>query len=278
MNFRYALLLMSLSLSPACAQSPSPAAAPAKEVPGEAVGYSDTPALPGQPWRVHDISRPHPPKVTPGATPGAPPSDAIVLFDGKDLSKWAHRTRGGMADARWKIENGAMFAPSGAGDLITRESFGDIQLHVEWAVPAEIQGKSQNRGNSGVIIMGYYEIQVLDSWENPTYADGQAGAMYGQYPPLVNASKKPGEWQTYDIVFEAPRFKGDQVERPATATVFHNGVLLHNRQPFIGRMTHRDLAKYAAHEAERPLLLQDHGTRTQFRNIWVRRLKPYDPK
>jgi hypothetical protein len=139
-----------------------------------------------------------------------------------------------------------------------------------------IDGSSQWRGNSGVLLMSRYEIQVLDSYDNPTYADGQAGAIYGQYPPLVNASRKPGEWQTFDIVFEAPRFEGEKLVKPAYVTVFHNGVLMHHRQEIIGRMAHRQVGTYAPHGPEEPLMLQDHDTPVRYRNIWVRRLRGYD--
>jgi hypothetical protein len=153
--------------------------------------------------------------VTPGAKPGNPPSDAIVLFDGKDLSHWTAETKHGPAPAAWKVENGYMEIVPGSGTLVSKEKFGDIQLHLEWAAPASITGDSQWRGNSGVLIMNRYEIQVLDSYHNLTYADGQAGAIYGQWPPLVNAARKPGEWQTYDIVFEAPKFDGGKLKKPA---------------------------------------------------------------
>jgi hypothetical protein len=231
-------------------------------------GYSDTPVLPGQKWKVHDIDRPHPPMVTPGATPGAPPSDAIVLFDGKDLSKWEKPS--------WTVENGYVYSKGKSGDLVTKDKFGDMQLHIEFATPTEIDGTSQWRANSGVLLMHRYEIQVLDSWDNPTYADGQAGAIDGQWPPLVNASKKPGEWQTYDILFEAPKFEGDKLVKPGYVTVIHNGVMLHHHKEIIGRMAHRVVGTYAPHGDEEPLALQDHDTRVRFRNIWVRKLKPYD--
>lgn len=239
------------------------------------LGYSDTPVLPGQKWKVHDIDRPRPRLVTPGAKPGDPPSDAIVLFDGKDLSKWRTRGRDGKEQpARWKVENGYMEVSGGT--IYTTEKFGDCQLHVEWAAPAEIDGTSQWRGNSGVILMSNYEIQVLDSYDNPTYADGQAGAIYGQWPPLVNASRKPGEWQSFDIVFEAPKFDGEKLVKPAYVTVFHNGVLVHHRQEIIGRMAHRIISPYKAHGPEEPLALQDHDTKVRYRNIWIRRLTGYD--
>ena len=242
------------------------------------VGYSDTPVLPGQKWRVHDIERPRPRLVTPGATPGAPPSDAVVLFDGKDLSKWGtpDRRSGQFGPATWIVDNGSVWAKDRTGDLVSKEKFGDIQVHIEFQTPAKIEGSSQDRANSGVLLMSRYEIQVLDSWENPTYADGQAGSIYGQWPPLVNASKKPGEWQTYDIIFEAPKFEGDKLVKPAFATVLHNGVVTQHRKEIIGRMAHRVVGTYAPHAAEEPLALQNHNTRTRFRNIWVRRLTGYD--
>jgi len=243
-------------------------------------GYSDTPVLPGQKWKVHDIDRPRPRMVTPGATPGAPPSDAIVLFDGKDLSKWQtmDKKTKAMEPAAWTVENGYTYSKGGIGDLVSKEKFGDIQLHLEFATPTEIDGTSQWRANSGVLLMHRYEIQVLDSWDNPTYADGQVGAIYGQWPPLVNASKKPGEWQTYDILFEAPKFEGEKLVKPGYATVIHNGVMLHHHKQIIGRMAHRVVGTYEPHGDEEPLALQDHDTRVRFRNIWVRRITPYDQK
>jgi hypothetical protein len=214
--------------------------------------------------------------VTPGATPGAPPSDAIVLFDGKDLSKWVGMKGGKEVPPAWKVENGYFEVVSKAGTIYTREKFGDCQLHIEWAAPAQVRNESQDRGNSGVLFMGQYEIQVLDSFNNMTYADGQAGAIYGQWPPLVNASRKPGEWQAYDIVFEAPKFEGGKLVKPAYFTVFHNGVLLHNRKEVTGRMAHRVVGTYEPHEAEMPLGLQDHDQPVRYRNIWIRRLGGYD--
>ena len=245
-----------------------------------AIGYDDTPFLPDQKWRVHDIKRPHPRLVTPGAKPGDPPSDALVLFSGKDLSQWMSTPpkgkTGGPMEPAWKVENGYFEVVPGAGTLYTKEKFGDCQLHIEWAAPAEIKSSSQLRGNSGVILMNRYEIQVLDSWNNTTYADGQAGSVYGQWPPLVNAARKPGEWQVYDIAFEAPRFEGEKLVKPAYVTIIHNGVLLHHHQAFIGRMRHREVGTYAPHGPEEPLQLQNHNTAVRFRNIWIRRLKGYD--
>ncbi|WP_321477038.1 DUF1080 domain-containing protein [uncultured Paludibaculum sp.] len=243
------------------------------------LGYDDTPLIPGQKWRVHDNTRKHPPKVTPASQPGGAPSDAIVLFDGKDLSQWVARLRGGKeGPAEWKVENGYMEVVPSKGGIATKEKFGDAQIHVEWQELADVSGTSQSRGNSGVEIMGRYEIQVLDSYQDLTYADGQAASIYGQWPPMVNATRKAGEWNVYDIVFEAPKFDGDKVVKPAYITLFHNGVLMHNRQEVIGRAVHAKVATYAPHGAEEPLSLQNHGNAVRYRNIWVRRLKGYDPQ
>ncbi len=239
-------------------------------------GYSDTPQLPGQQWKVHDIARPKPRVITPGAQPGMPPSDAVVLFDGRDLSKWMVATKGGLQPADWTVANGYMEVKSGAGTLVSKDKFGDAQIHIEWASPSEITGDSQWRGNSGVLIMNRYEIQVLDSYNNPTYADGQAGSIYGQWPPLVNASRKPGEWQSYDIIFEAPKFEGEKLVKPAFVTVLHNGVVTQHRKEIVGRMAHRVVGTYAPHGPEEPLALQDHDVPVRYRNIWVRRLTGYD--
>jgi hypothetical protein len=241
------------------------------------VGYDDTPMLPDSPWRVHDGSRPMPPVIEPGTAstpeqPGRPPSDAIVLFDGSGLSAW----KGKEGDAGWKVENGYMEVTR-TGNIETREQFGDCQLHLEWAAPAEVRGESQGRGNSGVFLMGRYEIQVLDGYENRTYADGITAALYGQYPPLVNACRRPGEWQNYDIFFVAPRWEGGQLVSPAYVTVVHNGVLVHHHQALMGPTGHRRTASYAEpHPAEGPLVLQDHGDPVRYRNIWMRRIRGYD--
>jgi len=243
------------------------------------IGYTDTPMLPGSQWHVHDPNRPQPRVVEPGTCstqdrPGRPPSDAIVLFDGQDMSQWIGRDGG---PARWKVENGTMEVVPGTGNIETKEHFGDCQLHIEWATPAEVKGDSQSRGNSGVFLMGKYEIQVLDSYNNRTYADGHAGAIYGQYPPLVNASRKPGEWQTFDIFFVAPRFEGDELVSPAYITVVHNGVLIHHHQAILGPTGHRILASYdEPHGPKGPLMLQDHRDPVRYRNIWIRPLRDYD--
>jgi hypothetical protein len=253
------LLILALSCAAATAQDHS-------------LGYDNTPYLPGGKWRVHDVKRPRPPVVTPG-NGSAPPSDAIVLFDGKDLSHWVANLKGITAPPKWKVEDGYAEIVDGTGSINTKEKFGDVQLHIEWASPAVISGKSQDRGNSGILFMGRYEIQVLDSYNNPTYADGQAAAIYGQYPPLVNASRKPGEWQTYDIVFEAPQFEGEKLVKPAYATVFQNGVLVQNHEQLIGDTPHAKVGTYKPHAAEESLQLQNHHCAVRYRNIWIRRLK-----
>ena len=242
------------------------------------VGYTDTPMLPGGKWRVHDPNRPQPRVVTPGATVGDPPSDAIVLFDGKDLSNW--RDASGNPSG-WVVKDGALVVPpkgtAHGGDIFTKEEFGDCQLHVEFATPSPPKGHSQERGNSGVFLLGEYEFQVLDSYNNRTYADGGAASLYGQYPPLVNASRPPGEWQVYDIVFTAPHFKeGGEVETPASITGFHNGVLVHNHTAYLGPTGHKIDPKYTSTRTRGPIKLQDHGNPTKYRNIWIRPLKGYD--
>ena len=213
-------------------------------------------------------------------TPGGPPSDAVVLFDGGDLSRWNQRGRGADAgkfvDARWKVGDGWFEVAPNTGDLLSREKFGDCQIHVEWSSPTEIHANSQGRGNSGVLIMSRYEMQVLDAWDNPTYADGEASAIYGQWPPLVMPARRPGEWNTYDIAFEAPRFDGEKLVRPAFVTLFYNGVIVHNRKEILGAMVYRKVATYTAHGAEEPLMLQDHHNPVRYRNIWVRRMNGYD--
>jgi hypothetical protein len=243
------------------------------------IGFKDTPMLPGGKWHVHDGDRPLPPIVTPGtfstqAEAGRPPSDAVVLFDGTDLSHWNGR-RG--RPAPWKIVEDALVIAPGTGEIVTKDEFGDCQLHIEFASPLPPRGRDQGRGNSGVMFFGRYEIQVLDCFDNVTYADGHAAAIYGQYPPLVNASRPPGQWQTYDIIFTAPRFKPDRtLDSPAYATVLHNGVLVQNHTPVLGPMAYRAMPKYTPHGPKGPILLQDHGNPVRFRNIWVRELKGSD--
>jgi hypothetical protein len=225
-----------------------------------------------QKWPVHDEARPMPPVVDPGpAGPSAPvPADAVVLFDGKDLSGW---TTAKGAPAKWLVKDGYMEAVKGAGSIQTVRGFGDCQLHVEWATPAPAVGSGQDRGNSGVFLMNTYEVQVLDSYQSKTYADGMAAALYGHYPPLVNVSRKPGDWQTYDIVFRAPRFdQNGAVMSPARFTVFHNGVLVHDAQELTGPTVHKARPPYKAHADKLPIGLQDHSHPVRFRNIWIREL------
>jgi Domain of Unknown Function (DUF1080) len=218
---------------------------------------------------------PEPKILKPGERDNEPPADAIVLFDGKDLSKWVHRVKDTVTDAQWVVHDG-IFESGKGSSLSTRESFGDIQLHLEFATPTKVEGSSQGRGNSGVRFMDRYEIQVLDSYDNRTYADGMAAAIYGDTPPMVNVARKPGEWQTYDIVFEAPRFKGPQLISPAYVTVFWNDVLVHNRRLVNGPTSPLTVHQYIAHDPELPLVIQNHGNPVRFRNVWVRRLKGYD--
>jgi len=236
-------------------------------------GYEDTPFLPGLKWRVHDAKRPQPPVLVPGKTFSDPPSDAVILFNGKDLSKWRSVFGG---PARWKVENGYMEVMPGTGDIQTMDEFGDCQLHIEWMIPKGTGGSGQGRGNSGIFLMGRYEIQVLDSYENITYADGMAGAVYGQYPPMVNPCRPQGEWQTFDIIWLAPRFDGDKLVRPGYLTLIHNGVVVHYHTPVMGVTGHRRLPTYRPHPPVGPLRLQDHGFPVRYRNIWYRPLKGYD--
>ncbi len=216
-----------------------------------------------------EVWEPVPPMVTPG-TGGAAPSDAIVLFDGTNLSAWADDS--GHA-ARWKVAAGAVTVVAGTGAIRTRQAFGDCQLHIEWRTPAEVKGEGQERGNSGVFLQERYEVQVLDSWNNRTYSNGQAASIYKQYIPLVNASRRPGEWQTYDIFFRAPRFTPDStLVSPGYVTVVHNGVLVQDHVELKGVTVYRGEPFYLAH-GPLPLLLQDHGTPVSYRNIWIRELR-----
>ena len=248
------------------------------------LGYTDTPLIPGTPWHVHDGTRPQPRVVAPGATFSqlAPaPSDATVLFDGTDLSQWQSSTNG---PPKWKLENGYVEVVPDSGGMRTIKKFADFQLHVEFAEPAEGKGDGQGRGNSGVLINDMYEVQILDSYHSPTYPDGQTGALYGQTPPLVNACKPPGEWQSYDIIFESPRWdaKGNLVKK-ANVTVIQNGVVLHHKREFlgatdgIGGVPHKSLGAYIkSHPPEVFIELQEHHNPVRFRNIWIRSLGDYD--
>lgn len=242
---------------------------------GAPLAMSD--AQPSTRWPIHSTDRPRPPIVRPPANTWtvAPPADATVLFGGTDLSHWQKE---GGGPAGWKVEHGYVEVLPGAGGIMTRDAFGDAQLHVEWMAPLPAVGTSQERGNSGVFLMGRYEVQVLDSYDNITYADGQAAAVYGQYPPRVNASRPPGEWQSYDIIFHRPRFDAaGNVTRPARMTVLHNGVLVQDDVALSGPTAHQRRPPYERHADRLPLSLQDHGTRVRFRNIWIRSLeKPAD--
>lgn len=207
-----------------------------------------------------------PPLVTPGATDNAPPSDAIVLFDGSNLDAWENGDK-------WLIENGVATAKQSA--ITTRQHFGDIQLHLEWSAPTEIRGEGQGRGNSGCYLMGLYEVQILDSFRNQTYFDGQAGSIYKQTPPLANAMRKPGEWNTYQIIFNAPHFRGNgDVDKPAYVTLIQNGILLLNNFELHGPTSYTEAPHYKPHAETGPISLQFHGDAVRFRNIWLRELKP----
>lgn len=233
-------------------------------------------AKPDPNWLDHDRDRPAPPVVEAGASStqeqaGKPPSDATVLFDGKDLSQWVAMNG---SPTKWIMKDGYMECVKGSGYVRTLQNFGDCQLHVEWTAPVPPHGEGQGRGNSGVFFgLDRYEIQVLDSFENKTYADGSAGAVYGQYPPLVNVTRPPGQWQTYDIVYTAPRFEaGGKLVSPARVTVFHNGVLIQNNVELTGPTSWLERAPYSPHPEKQPISLQDHGNPVRFRNVWVREL------
>jgi hypothetical protein len=233
-------------------------------------GYRDTPKQPWSGYRVHDPDRPLPKKTDPGEfstddRPGRPPSDAIVLFDGKDLSRWKPN--------QWKVENGYLEATTGTFETV--DEFGSIQLHLEWRAPDPPEGGLMDRGNNGVLLMGLCELQIFDP-TTKIYPDGQAAAVYGQTPPLVNACRKPGQWQTYDVIFNAPRFKDGKVGKPAYVTVIHNGVVVQNHTELIGATTHHAVGTYSPHGEKGPIKLQDHGDPVRFRNIWVRPLKPIE--
>lgn len=208
---------------------------------------------------------PKPPVIDPGNAT-TPPSDAIVLFDGKDLSAWENGDK-------WVVEEG--YAQVKGTDIKTKEPFGDCQLHIEWAAPKEARGSGQGRGNSGIFFMDRYELQVLDCYNNETYHDGQTGAIYKQQPPMVNACRPPGEWQTYDVTFTAPHFDDSgNLIKPATITVFHNGVCIHNHTELQGATSYTEPPRYTAHGPKGPIRLQDHGDPVRYRNIWIRELKP----
>ena len=232
-------------------------------------GFQDTPMQPDGLWHVHDPARPQPPVVTPGtfSENATPPADAIVLFDGKDLSQWRDKKTGD--DAPWKIEDGVMVSEK--DDIVTTNQFGDLQLHVEFCEPTPPAGDGQGRGNSGVFLMGQYEIQVLDCYQNKTYADGATAGIYGQHPPLVNACRPPGEWQTYDIIFNVPHFGASgELLSPGYVTVFHNGLVAQNHQAIRGATNWRSPGKYTPTGPTGPIALQFHNNSVRFRNVWVR--------
>ena len=217
----------------------------------------------------YESPKKEPAVITPGTAVGAAPSDAIVLFDGKDLSGWKSMRDGG--DAKWTVKDGYMEVAPRTGDIVSRYEFGDCQLHVEWATPVIVKGEGQGRGNSGIFLLSHYEVQVLDSFENKTYFHGQAGSIYKQYPPLVNPARKPGEWQTYDIIFSGPRF--NEIGLPARRgriTVLLNGVLVQNNVEIQGETSHDRAPHYIVIPTKAGLKLQDHGDLIRFRNIWVR--------
>jgi hypothetical protein len=228
-------------------------------------GYKDTPRLPWCGYLVHDPDRPAPPKLDPGADPGpaARPADAVVLFaEGGDLSAWQ--------PGEWKVEDGQLVA--GEGALRSKAEFGDMQLHVEFMGPADFEGPWYNQGNNGVMLMGQYEIQIFDSWNEKLYPDGQCAAIYGQTPPRVNVTRPPGQWQSFDILFKAPVFDGDKLVAPARVTMLHNGVLVHWEEEVHGATGHRILPKYDPGKTTGPVILGGHGCPVRFRNIWARRL------
>lgn len=227
-------------------------------------------ALPQITPQSTELWKPEPPVVTPGKTNSDVPSDAILLFDGTSAGKWQHRNGN---DANWIVAEKAMTVKPGTGGIFSKQKFGDCQMHIEWRTPSEIKGDGQDRGNSGIYFMSRYEVQVLDNYNNKTYVNGQAGSIYKQHIPLVNACKPPGEWQTYDIIFTAPRFGvNDRVIEPARITVLQNGVLVQNNVTIWGTTDHIGIPKYEKHDAKEPIMLQDHGNPTSYRNIWIREL------
>ena len=215
-----------------------------------------------------EVWEPEPPVVTP-STDHTAPSDAIALFDGKDFSKWTNKDGG---KVQWKIGDDAMTVVKGTGLIKSKQGFGSVQLHIEWRTPAEVVGESQGRGNSGIFLQGLYEVQVLDSYNNRTYSNGQAASIYKQHIPLVNACRGPGEWQTYDIIYQAPEFTDGKLVQPAYVTVIQNGVLVQNHVELKGPTVYIGAPKYESHEDKLPITLQDHGNPVSYRNIWVREL------
>lgn len=221
--------------------------------------------------KLTEIWHPEPKIVTPGKTAADAPADAIVLFDGKNLSNWENSSHSG--DVTWKIAADVLTVTPGNGNIQTKKGFGDCQLHVEWRTPEVVKGDGQGRGNSGIFLMGRYELQMLDSYNNRTYSNGQAGSIYKQHMPLVNPTRPPGQWQTYDIIFTAPRFKADSsLQSPARITVLLNGVLVQNNTVLWGSTEYIGIPSYKMHGDKEPIMLQDHSNPTSFRNIWIREL------
>lgn len=248
-------------------------AAVAVALPVRAALYGDPPDE-RHAWAVHDMNRPRPAVVVPGAAVGQPPADAVILFDGTSLDAWVSEKDG--SPCPWKLVDGAIETVKGKGYIRTKQAFGDCQLHIEWRTPDVVEGTSQGRGNSGVFLMGSYELQVLDTYENDTYPDGQAGSVYAENPPLVNVCRKPGEWQAYDIVFHQPRWENGAVVRPGSITVLQNGVLVQDHWLYEGVSTHKARKAPKEHEAKLPLKLQDHGNPIRFRNVWIREIPDYE--
>ena len=242
---------------------------------GVRFGYTDTPKIPGTPWVVHDPFRPQPYQINPGTisprnNPGTPPSDAIVLFDGSNLDAWQNNKGG---DPKWVLGDGYFECRKKSGTIRTKQKFGSVQLHIEWAAPSQVKGSSQGRGNSGVFLAGLYEVQVQDNYDNLTYPDGQASSLYGFRPPRVNVTRPPGEWQSYDIIFEMPEFERGKLSKKAKITVLHNGVVTQHGVDIPGILGHKKTQPYREHGPGH-IQLQDHGNPVRYRNIWVRELKP----
>ncbi len=259
----FPLLALAMQLHAADADKPSP------------IGYSDTPVIPGTQWKVHDIDRPRPEAVAPGAKLGDAPADAIVLFDGTNTDAFVSKKKDSneVIPCPWKIENGELLVSG--GDCWTKQEFASCQYHIEWKSAPETKGNSQKKGNGGTFFMDRYESQMLDCYNNPTYADGMTGAIYGQTPPMVNAVRPSGEWQVYDIVFTAPKLDGGKVVEPAFITTFVNGVCVQNHTKIMGPTKHKNITDYSGEFPEKaPLRLQDHKNDPpiRLRNIWIRPL------
>ncbi|MGV3663337.1 MAG: 3-keto-disaccharide hydrolase [Prosthecobacter sp.] len=277
MKFRHLPLFLSLAGCAALAADPKPAAPAAPEKPSP-IGYSDTPIIPGTKWKVHDIDRPRPDPVAPGEKPGAPPSDAIVIFDGTSTDALQAKEKdaknketGKMVPCPWPVDSGVMMITG--GDCWTKQEFASCQLHLEWMSEPHTKGNSQKKGNAGVFFMDRYESQMMDNDNNPTYADGMTGSIYGQTPPLVNAVRPAGQWQVYDIIFTAPKLEGGKVVEPAYITTFVNGVCVQNHTKIMGPTKHKNVTDYSGEFPEKaPIRIQDHKNEppVRIRNIWIR--------